>query len=146
MLFVQGLSKVLNPEQSQCNIPKFLCNLYFKLVFIFNQTLRFKISYRRVSASPHEALQKERKQYSSASLMPTDDKGESSVYRSGLFTSNKGLWIYRTMIHSRSKRSGGRNYPWLTLNQNVIVQPVVSPFTDNYPWNKGTKPSDGDGV
>jgi len=48
-------------------------------MLIFNQTPKFKTSYRRVSASPHEVLQKERKQNSSAFLMPTQDKGESSV-------------------------------------------------------------------
>jgi hypothetical protein len=28
----------------------------------------------------------------------------------------------------------------------MIVQPVVSPFTDNYPWKKGTKPPNDGGV
>jgi hypothetical protein len=28
----------------------------------------------------------------------------------------------------------------------MMVQPVVSPFTDNYPWNKGAEPSNDGGV
>jgi hypothetical protein len=72
---------MLTPRQARCNIPKYLYNLYCKLILIFNQTCRFKTSYSRVLASPHKVLQKEteEKQNSGAFLMPTDDKGESSV-------------------------------------------------------------------